>query len=107
MKGEKGQSAQICQDHGDVPRIDSKINYLTKINYRMRARSGRPKDDVGMPVLSSWLELRVPMITDDIHELGFDITCGRHGLKTEGSIPLFRINDMWFGVVILCCLLFV
>jgi hypothetical protein len=27
--------------------IDSKNNYLTKINYRVRARSERPKDDVG------------------------------------------------------------
>jgi hypothetical protein len=27
--------------------IDSKTNYLTKSNYRMRARSERLKDDVG------------------------------------------------------------
>jgi hypothetical protein len=27
--------------------IDQKINYLTKINYHVRARPGRPKDDVG------------------------------------------------------------
>jgi hypothetical protein len=26
--------------------IDSKINYRTKFNYRVRARSGRPEDKV-------------------------------------------------------------
>jgi hypothetical protein len=50
-----------------IPNIDSKINYFTKINHHLRARSGRPKDDVGIPLnLSSLLELRVPMITDEI-----------------------------------------
>jgi hypothetical protein len=29
-------------EHG----IDSKINYRTKINYRVCARSGRPEDEV-------------------------------------------------------------
>jgi hypothetical protein len=65
----------ILPRHVKILAIDSKTIYLTKINYCMRARSGRPKDDVGMPVnLSSWLELRVTMITDNIHELGLDIT---------------------------------
>ena len=32
-----------------LPVIDSKINYLTKINYLVRARSGRPKDDGSVP----------------------------------------------------------
>jgi hypothetical protein len=51
----------------NVDGTDSKIYYLTKINYRVRARSGRPKGDVGISVnLPSWLELRVPMITVDI-----------------------------------------
>jgi hypothetical protein len=51
--------------------MDSKINYLTKITYHVRGRSGRPKNDLGIPVnLSSWLELRVRMIAYDIHELG-------------------------------------
>jgi hypothetical protein len=40
--------------------------------------------------LSSWLGLRVSMITDDIHELGRGITCGRHGLETKE-----RICDNW------------
>jgi hypothetical protein len=80
------KSISYCPQHfyNLVAHIDSKINYLTKINYRMRALSGRPKDDVEITVnLSSWLKLRVPMITDDIHELGLGITCGRHGLETE------------------------
>jgi hypothetical protein len=51
--------------------IDSNINYLTKINYRVRAHYGRPKNDVGVPVnLPSCPELRTSMITDDIHGLG-------------------------------------
>ena len=50
--------------------IDSKINYLTKINYHVRARSGRPRNDGSVPRnLSSWLELSVSMISNDIHEL--------------------------------------
>jgi hypothetical protein len=51
--------------------IDSKMNYLTKIKYQVRARHGRPKDDVGISVnLQSWLESGVPMIVDDIREFG-------------------------------------
>jgi hypothetical protein len=47
--------------------IDSKINYLTNMKYHVSVRSGRLKDDVGILVnLPSWLELGVPMITDDI-----------------------------------------
>jgi hypothetical protein len=47
--------------------IDSKINYLTEINYHVRERSGRPNGDVGISMnLPSWLELRVSMITNDI-----------------------------------------
>jgi hypothetical protein len=34
------------KSHQTLSRIDSNINYLTKINYRMRARFGRPKDEV-------------------------------------------------------------
>jgi hypothetical protein len=78
-----------------VASINSKFNYLTRINYRVRTRSGRPKDGVGITVnLSSWLELRVPLITSDIHELGLGVTCGRHGLETEGCIPLCNINGV-------------
>jgi hypothetical protein len=89
--------------------IESKIIYLTRRYYCMRARSGRPKDDVGMPVnLSSWLELRLTMITDDIHELGLDITCGRHGLENEGCIPLCNINGVvWSGYSLIVSCLFV
>jgi hypothetical protein len=44
--------------------------------------------------LSSWLELSTSMITDDIHELGLGITCGRRGLEPEECIPLCNINGM-------------
>jgi hypothetical protein len=86
--------------------VDSKIIYLTECNHCMRARSGRPKDDVGMTVnLWSWLELRV---TDDIHELGLDIMCGRYGLETEGCISLCNINGVvWSGYSLIVSCLFV
>jgi hypothetical protein len=32
--------------------------------------------------------------SDDIHELGLGITCGRHGLEPEECIPLCNINGM-------------
>jgi hypothetical protein len=55
---------------GESIAIDPKFNYLTKINYHVRARSGRPKNDGSIPRnLSSWLELSVSMISSDIHEL--------------------------------------
>jgi hypothetical protein len=47
--------------------------------------------------LSSWPELRVPMIADDIHKLGLGITCDRHGLELEECIPLYNINCMIWG----------
>jgi hypothetical protein len=97
----------FCKEGKSIA-IDSKINYLTRIKYRMRARSRRPKDDVGISVnLASWLELKVPMIIDDIHKLGLGIRCGRHGLETEGCIPLCNINGVvWSGysLLALACL---
>jgi hypothetical protein len=36
----------IFSEGGKSIAIDSKINYRTKINYRVHARSGRPKDEV-------------------------------------------------------------
>jgi hypothetical protein len=73
------------------------------MNYRVRARSGRPKNDVGITAnLLSWLELRGPMITGDIHELGLGIKCGRHGLETEECILLCNINGVvWSGYSLL------
>jgi hypothetical protein len=61
----------ISCEGGKSIAIDSKINYLTKKNYRVRKHSGRLKNDVGVPVnLPSCPELKASMITDDIHELG-------------------------------------
>jgi hypothetical protein len=45
IKGKVASST--CLKMEEVSSIDSKFNYLTKINYRVRARSGRPKDDAG------------------------------------------------------------
>jgi hypothetical protein len=36
--------AELCRRKAE--RIDSKINYRTKFNYRVRARLGRPEDEV-------------------------------------------------------------
>jgi hypothetical protein len=39
----------IFCEGGESIAIDPKINYLTKINYHVRARSGRPKNDGSVP----------------------------------------------------------
>jgi hypothetical protein len=73
----------------------------------VRARSGRPKGDVGISVnLPSWLELRVPMITDEIREFGT-----RHHVWSTGSElgevycpcvnKLYDLRGLFF---VTCCL---
>jgi hypothetical protein len=76
----------------------------------VRACSGRSKDDVGYirdtVKLVELDGLRIPMIADDIHELGLGITCGWCGLGAEECILLYDINCMaWSGYH--CYLLFV
>jgi hypothetical protein len=99
--------ARFFCEGGKSIAIDSKINYLTKINYHVRERSGRPKGDVGISVnLPSWLELRVPMITDDIREFGT-----RHHVWSTGSElgevyspcvnKLYDLRGLFF---VTCCL---
>jgi hypothetical protein len=39
----------IFGEGGESIAIDPNINYLTKINYHVRARSGRPKNDDNVP----------------------------------------------------------
>jgi hypothetical protein len=47
------------------------------------------------------------MSTDDIHELGLSITCGRHGLETEECILLCNINGVgWSGYSLLSLVCF-
>jgi hypothetical protein len=70
-------------------RVDPKINYLAKINYYVRARFGRPKNDGSIPRnVSSWLEFRVSnesKILSDIHELK-----ARHQVRSVQTLASLR-----------------